>query len=151
VVEKAKNVMVAPERDDICVLICLTIRHMNPKVRLVASVREEENIKLLYAAGADVVVSPSASGGRLMGAAAFHPAIVDFMQDLLAYGSGVDMTEHVVTAAEAGKRIHDLPAKEGCFALGLARGKERWPFPQVSDLQLEAGDVVIYLAAPTKS
>ena len=88
VIEKAEHVLVAPHRDDECVLICLTVRALSPDVRLVASAREEENIKLLYRAGADVVISPSLSGGRLMGAAVRQKAVTQFLQDLLVFGQG---------------------------------------------------------------
>ena len=104
-VERAGHVLVAPSRDDACVLICLTVRTLAPKTRLIASAREEENIKLLYKAGADVVVSPSLSGGRLMAAAVRQRAVTSFLEDLLEFGEGVDAGERVVTAAEAGKRV----------------------------------------------
>ena len=67
--------LVAPNRDDAAVLICLTVRSLTPDVHLVAAAREEENIKLLYGAGANLVVAPSVSGGRLMGAAVRQQAV----------------------------------------------------------------------------
>ena len=87
-VERAGHVLAAPDRDDACVLICLTVRTLAPHVRLIASAREEENIKLLYKAGADVVVAPSVSGGRLMAAAVRQRAVVGFLEDLLAFHLG---------------------------------------------------------------
>ena len=147
-VEKAAQVLVALDFDDICVLICLTVRHLNPRVRLVASVREEENIKLLRAAGADVIVSPSITGGRLMSAAVSAPAVTDFMQDLLHFGEGVDAVEHVVTPEQEGRLVGELSGKSGYFVLGVARGKQRFPFPCLGDLRLKRGDVLIYLVAP---
>ena len=64
-VEKAAYVLVAPNRDDACVLMCLTVRSLAPSVHLVAAAREEENVKLLYGAGADLV----SDAVRLRGAA----------------------------------------------------------------------------------
>ncbi len=147
-IDKAAQVLVALDSDDICVLICLTVRHLNRNVRLVASVREEENLKLLRAAGADVVVSPSASGGRLMSSAVEYPAATDFMQDLLSFGTGIDLVEHAVTDEQAGHKVGELMHKSGYFILGVARGQERWPFPSLGDLRLQMGDVIVYLIAP---
>ncbi len=147
-VEKARQVLVALDHDDICVLICLTVRHLNPGVRLVSSVREEENIKLLNAAGADVIVSPSITGGRLMSAAVSAPAVTDFMQDILSFGQGVDAVEHVVTPEQEGQLVKELQDKEGYFILGVTRGTKRWPFASVGDLRLKKGDVIVYLMAP---
>jgi voltage-gated potassium channel len=147
-IDKAAQVLIALDEDDICVLICLTVRHLNPRVRLVASVREEENIKLLRAAGADVVVSPSITGGRLMSAAISSPAATGFMQDMLSFGEGVDIVEHIVTPEQEGKLIEELQGKSGYFILGVARGKERWAFSGLENLRLQKGDVIIYLIAP---
>ena len=147
-VNKASQVLVALDFDDICVLICLTVRHLAPDVRLVTSVREEENIKLLRAAGADVIVSPSITGGRLMSAAVSAPAVTNFMQDMLHFGEGVDALEHIVTPEQQGRLVKELQNKEGYFILGVARGHRRWPFACVGDLRLQRGDVIVYLMAP---
>lgn len=138
----------ALDLDDICVLICLTVRHLNPRVRLVASVREEENIKLLKAAGADVIVSPSITGGRLMSAAVSAPAVTDFMQDMLSFGEGIDAVEHAVTPEQIGLQVKELQNKPGYFILGVTRGDQRFPFACVGDLRLKQGDVIVYLVAP---
>lgn len=147
-IEDAAQVMVSLDFDDICVLICLTVRHLNPQIKLVASVREQENIKLLKAAGADVIVSPSITGGRLMSAAVSSPAATEFMQDLMSFGQGIDAIEHEVTPAQIGKLVSELDSKKGYFVLGVARGSKRWPFPTLANLRLQAGDVIIYLVAP---
>ncbi len=147
-IDKASQVLIALDEDDICVLICLTVRHLNPRVRLVASVREEENIKLLRAAGADVVVSPSITGGRLMSAAISSPSATNFMQDMLSFGEGIDVVEHTVTPEQEGRLIEELQGKSGYFILGVARGKERWAFSGLESLRLQKDDVIIYLIAP---
>lgn len=144
-VEKAGHVLVGPNRDDACVLICLTVRTLAPGVRVVAAAREEENIKLLYKAGADVVISPSLSGGRLMAAAVRQEAVTGFLEDLLAFGEGVDTGERRVLSEEAGKRVSELPDLRGKLVLGVARGEERCPFYQLSDYELVPGDLVVYL------
>jgi voltage-gated potassium channel len=64
--DKAQAVLVSPGRDDTAVLIVLTVRQLNRSVRIIASANEEENVKLLKQAGADVIVSPSTVGGYMM-------------------------------------------------------------------------------------
>ncbi|MES2459909.1 MAG: potassium channel family protein [Armatimonadota bacterium] len=145
-VEKASEVLVAPNRDDVCVLICLTVRELAPKVRLIAAAREEENVKLLYRAGADMVVTPSVSGARLMAACVRRKAVPLFLEDLLAFGQGLDAQERVVTRAEAGKTVADLPDLAHTLVVGLSRvGSEHIPFHQLPGLPLQAGDVLVYL------
>ncbi len=145
-IEKAAHVLVAPHRDDICVLICLTVRSLAPKVELVAAAREEENIKLLYGAGADLVVAPSVSGGRLMAAAVRQEAVPLFMEDMLSFGGSLSMAEHVVTPEEAGLFPHAVPALSGCLIVGVARGRQRFPFNRCADLQLQVGDIIVYIS-----
>ena len=61
-VHKAESVLVAPGRDDTAVLICLTVNDIDPDLNLVAAGMEEENLKLLYQAGADRVIAPASWG-----------------------------------------------------------------------------------------
>lgn len=145
-IEKASHVLVAPDRDDACVLICLTVRTLAPGVRLVAAAREEENVKLLYKAGADVVVAPSVAGGRLMAAAVRQDAVPSFLEDILQFGTGVDPGERVVHPHEAGKRVSELPDLANKLVLGVARGDVRCPFHKLWNWTLQPGDVIVFLA-----
>ncbi len=54
-----RSIIVANGRDDTAVLVTLTAREIEPKAKIVASIREAENQHLLRQSGADtVVVSP---------------------------------------------------------------------------------------------
>jgi len=150
-IEAANAVLVAPNRDDAAVLICLTVRSLTPDVHLVAAAREEENIKLLYGAGANLVVAPSVSGGRLMGAAVRQQAVPHFLEDLLAFGEGLALSERIVQPEEAGLTASDLLDLAGALILGMARGTTHYLFHQIPGLPLQAGDVVVYLPAGSDS
>jgi voltage-gated potassium channel len=143
--DKAAYVLAAPNRDDACVLICLTARNLAPRARIVAAVREEENVKLLYQAGADLVVSPSVSGGRLMATAVRQFAVPRVLEDLLSFGGGMDVREREVRPEEAGMRADRLPDLAGALVLGVVRGRERCPFGAISEYPLAPGDLVVYL------
>lgn len=144
--ERAAYVLAAPDRDDACVLICLTVRNLAPKVQLVAAAREEENIKLLYGAGANLVVAPSVSGGRLMASAVHQRAVPYFLEDVLAFGEGLAVAEREVRPDERGRLAHDLPDLANTLILGVARGTERCPFYHLARYPLELGDIIVYLA-----
>lgn len=144
-VEKADHVLVAPHSDDQCVLICLTVRHLHPDVRLVVSAREEENVKLLYRAGADVVVAPSVSGGRLMGAAVRQGVVTGFLQDLLTFGNGLEVAERQVLPQERGKMAHQILEEDHAIVVGIYRGDQRLNFREIVNSPLEAGDVIVYV------
>ncbi|MEA2516047.1 MAG: voltage-gated potassium channel [Thermomicrobiales bacterium] len=147
--DQAAYVLVAPNRDDAAVLICLTVRNLAPHAKVVAAAREEENIKQLYRAGADLVVAPSVSGGRLMAAAVRQRAVPYFLEDLLAFGEGLSAAERVVQPEEAGRLVTELPDLAGTLILGVARGAERFPFNVLRGFRLQPGDAVVYLQSDT--
>jgi voltage-gated potassium channel len=144
-VEDADHMLVAPHRDDECVLICLTARQISEKLRIIAAAREEENIKLLYRAGADVVVAPSVAGGRMMSAAVRQKAVVPFLQDLLVFGQGLDAVECGVLPDEIGECPCNLERLQQALILGVQRGDQAFRFHQLHDLRLAEGDVIVYL------
>ena len=142
-VEDASTVLVAPNRDDASVLISLTVRSLAPQVHLVAAAREEENVKLLYGAGADLVVAPSVSGGRLMGAAVRQRgAAVSGGSPLLWRRVGHGRADRA--AGRSRTACLELPDLAGALILGAARGRERCPFTS-SCFRLQPGDVIVYL------
>ncbi|MEA2585249.1 MAG: voltage-gated potassium channel [Thermomicrobiales bacterium] len=147
--DQAAYVLVAPNRDDAAVLICLTVRNLAPHAKVVAAAREEENIKQLYRAGADLVVAPSVSGGRLMAAAVRQRAVPYFLEDLLAFGEGLSAAERVVQPEEAGRLVTELPDLAGTLILGVARGAARFPFNVLRGFRLQPGDAVVYLQSDT--
>ena len=51
-IDRAAAAIVSLGRDDTTVLTVLTIRHLNPSLRLIATIWEEENVKLARQAGA---------------------------------------------------------------------------------------------------
>jgi voltage-gated potassium channel len=146
-VEKAGYVMVAPNRDDACVLICLTVRSLAPDAQVIASAREEENIRLIYGAGADMVVAPSVSGGRLMASAVQQKAVALVLQDLLSVEHGLGVAERIVQPKEAGLLPSELPDISDKVLLGGMRGKQRFSYRQLATLRLEPQDALVYLTS----
>ena len=73
----------AANRDDAAVLITLTVRQLNPSVPITTSVREEENANLLRQSGADMVITTSATSGRLLGLSTDAPRVVAVVEDLV--------------------------------------------------------------------
>ena len=65
-VERAKALIAATNDDAQDALSILTARELNPNLRIVAAATDRENVRKLRRAGADVVLSPSVLGGRLL-------------------------------------------------------------------------------------
>ena len=93
------------------------------------------------------LIEMQARSGQTDIAAVRQTAVPEFLEDLLAFGQGVDALERVVQDGEAGRFAADLPGMAGALVLGVKRGQERCPFHTLARYPLEPGDVVVYLRA----
>jgi voltage-gated potassium channel len=142
-VHRARAVIVAASRDDASVLITLTARQQNPGVPITASVREEQNASLLRQSGADTVIVTAATSGRLMGLSTASPRVVGVVEDLLSSGTGLDLVQRPVTAAEVGlepRQLRDL-------VLSVIRGDRALRFDDRMIGSLQSGDVLVVVHA----
>ncbi|MFE9663020.1 MULTISPECIES: potassium channel family protein [unclassified Streptomyces] len=100
--QKARQIIIATQRDDTAVLVTLTARQLNRAAKIVAAVREEENAPLLRQSGADAVITSASAAGRLLGLSVLSPSAGRVMEDLIHQGSGLDIVERPVIKAEVG-------------------------------------------------
>lgn len=138
-VGRAKEIVVAAQRDDTAVLVTLTARQLNRDAHIIVSVREEENAPLLRQSGADAVITSSSAAGRLLGLSMLSPSVGRVMDDLITYGSGLDLIERPVEAAEVGRaprEIHDL-------VVSIKRGDRLLDHDDPEAGPLRAGDRLI--------
>lgn len=146
-IDKAAHVIVDVDTDDTAVLICLTVKHLNESVHVVAAAKEAENVPLLYRSGADLVVASAVSGGRLLAMATRQHFAPRFLEDIVTFGHGMDIGERVVTAAEAGIVASAIPDLADKLVLGAYHAGKRYAFNELADLPLQPGDTVVYLMA----
>ena len=139
VVQRARSVIVAANRDDSAVLITLTVRRLNAGVPITTSVREEENAQLLRQSGADTVITTSATSGRLMGLSTSSPGVVSVVEDLLTSGTGLDLTQRPVGAGEVGLSPRQL--RDVVLSVSRAGRSLRFDDPLIGTLQ--SGDVLV--------
>ncbi len=139
--QHAASLVIAANRDDTAVLVTLTARELNPKAKIVASIREAENTHLLRQSGADSVVVSSETAGRLLGIATTTPSVVDMIEDLLTPEAGFAIAERDVESDEVGgspRHLRDI-------VLGVVREGTliRVDEPEVD--ALETGDKLLYV------
>jgi voltage-gated potassium channel len=147
-VERARAVIVGLHRDDTAVLAALTVRHLSKRVRLIATVRDEENRKLLLTAGADVVVAPFQVGGYLLADAVGTRETVAVLTDLLSCRGEMQVVEATATTAELGRAARELPDK---LVIAVRRGTRLIRFWDDPRLTIETGDVLIAVTRGTGS
>ncbi|WNI34134.1 potassium channel family protein [Streptomyces sp. ITFR-6] len=133
-VQKARQIIIATQRDDTAVLVALTARQLNRGAKIVAAVREEENAPLLRQSGADAVITSASAAGRLLGLSVLSPSAGTVMEDLIQQGSGLDLVERPVIKAEVGKNVRETDD----LVVSVLRGHRLLGYddPAASPLQL---------------
>ena len=137
----ARSIIIATNRDDTAVLATLTAREIAPKAKIVASIREAENVHLLRQSGADSVVVSSETAGRLLGIATTTPSVVEMIEDLLTPEDGFAIAEREVERDEIG----GSPRHLADIVLGVVRDGQllRVGSPEVD--AVEANDRLLYI------
>jgi voltage-gated potassium channel len=145
--QKARQIVVATQRDDTAVLVTLTARQLNRGAKIVAAVREEENAPLLRQSGADAVITSASAAGRLLGLSVLSPSAGTVMEDLIQQGSGLDLVERPVIKSEVGKNVRETDDLVVC----VLRGHRLLGYddPAASPLQLTDRLITIVRVSPS--
>lgn len=140
-VAHASSIVVATNRDDTAVLATLTAREINPRAKIVASIRESENTHLMRQSGANSVVVSSETAGRLLGIATMTPSVVEVIEDLLTPDAGYAIAEREVDPTETG----GSPAHTRDIVLGVVRNGTLHRVDDAEVEQIEVGDRLLYV------
>lgn len=142
--DRALALLVCLGRDDATVLTLLTARNISATVRLVATVREEENMRLMRQAGADAIVAPSLVSGYLMADSVQSTWVADYIHDLMNSEGRVRLIERAPTPKELGLTLRDVQPD---MAVRIHRGEERIGFWEGDRARIQAGDRLIVIEA----
>jgi voltage-gated potassium channel len=121
---RCRSLVVALPNNAANLYVVLSARGLAPECRLIARADSEEAERKLRLAGADEVISPYVSGGRIMAATALRPLAVTFM-DLIS-GSDCEVEEFRLSSdpsdlgALHGTTLGDLQLGRRTGALVLA-------------------------------
>lgn len=140
-VTRATAIIVATNRDDTAVLVTLTARELAPDIRIVAAVRESENVHLLRQSGANSVIVSAETAGRLLGAATTSPNVVDLVEDLLTPDAGFAISERPVEESEVG----GSPRHLGDIVLAVVRADVLHRVDAAAVDTIERGDRLLYV------
>ena len=145
----AKAVLVCVPRDDTAVLVALTARSMNSKARIIAAIRDEENLSLVRKAGADEVVSPGKLAGFLIADAVESRYTMRFITDILTSRSGkIQIVERTALPEEVGQTIAGVKGK---LLVAIARQGDIQGFWDHPDEVIRSDDLVFAIEPSKKS
>lgn len=152
--------LLAKIKDAICIVAALSsdadnlytvmsAKALNPSIRAIARASNEEAVKKLERAGADVVVSPYITGGKRLAAAALRPQIMDFVDGILSGGERAFYLEECLLDGNncpcIGQTLMEtqLRAKSGVLVVAIRRCNGELIVGPTGDSILEAGDSLI--------
>lgn len=139
-VDTASSIVVAPNRDDAAVLITLTAREMNETAHIVAAGRERENLHLLKQGGASEVIDATSAVGRMLGMGTHSPSAARVLDDLLAAGDGLELTEIDPEIRDGSPGV-----PEHATLVGIVRDGSRLAQRLVEPSNIKAGDRIVVL------
>ena len=137
---RASAVLICVGRDDTAVLATLTVRQLHPAVRVICSVREAENLKLVRQAGADATVLPSQVGGYLMADAVRTRYLNDYVSDMLTSAGRVMLSERPARSEEVGKSMRQVESE---LVVRLYRDGQPIGFWEGDKTVIRTGDVLL--------
>ena len=147
-VRNCKSVIIATDSDEASVLITLTVRQLTAgQVRIIASVREQENAALLKQSGAHHVIVSSATAGRLLGLTTTAPPLIDVVEDLLTPGQGMALAMRSAERGEVGRNPRELQT----LVVALIRRGKVLPLGGEQVVTIETGDMLVYIRADASS
>lgn len=147
-VSSARAVLVCVPRDDTAVLVTLTARSINSKARIIAAVRDEENLSLARKAGADEVVSPGKVAGFLLADAVESRYTTRFITDILtSRGGKIQIVERQALPEEVGQSISGV---KGRLIVAIERDGSIEGFWDNPDVVIRSDDLIFAIEAHEK-
>jgi voltage-gated potassium channel len=159
-IQEARGLIACLSQDTDNLFLCVSARHENRKLEIVARAYEEQTVPKLYRAGANHVVSPNASGAIRMASYMLRPVVVSFL-DVATRSPDLTLRMEQETVLEtsplAGRKLADirLPQYTGLIVIGLRKknpeGSEEafdYVFNPQAETRLDPGDIMIVLGKP---
>jgi voltage-gated potassium channel len=153
--ERAQGLVAASDSDADNLYVVLSARSACPDLTIVARASGADAERKLVLAGADRVVLPYTTAGRVMANLVLKPQVTAFLDVVTtAAGPELELAEIEVrnTAAVAGQTIRDLRIRHETGALVVALRKSDGSFDATPepDTPIEVGDVLIGVGSPNE-
>ena len=150
---RARGLVAASDSDADNLYVTLSARAARPGLTIVARASDADAERKLKLAGADRVVLPYTTAGRVMANLVLKPQVTDFL-DVVTTATGPDLQlaeiEVRETCAAAGRTIRDLRIRHETGAIVVALRKPDGSFDMTPepDTPIEIGDVLIGVGSP---
>jgi voltage-gated potassium channel len=147
-IKRAVGVFAVSGDDSKNLVITLSARQLNPRLRIVARCHDVGFVDKIRRVGADDIVSPDFTGGLRIASSMLRPAVVSFLDEMLRTDQGLRVEEVAVPQSAADRRLSELaPSDEQYIVLALRR-EGRWEFNPRADSPVRAGATLVVMTTP---
>ncbi len=147
---EAQGLFAVTADDNQNLVVCLSAKQMNPKVRVVVSCQELRNVDKMRKAGADAVVSPTYIGGLRMASEMIRPTVVSFLDTMMSRKEEpLRVEEVVIPPAFAPRPINALKLEQyGHLLLLAVKAGGGWSYNPPRNTVLSPGEVLVIMTTP---
>ena len=144
----ARGVFAVATDDSQNLVISLSAKQLNPKLRVVARCHEVKNVEKTRRAGADEIVSPDFTGGLRIVSAMVRPHVESFLDDMLKSKDNLRMEEIIVSSGFSGKPLSMLYFTSNDYIVLAVREGGKWLFNPSQQHLVHEGDILMVMATP---
>ena len=150
-IDRARGIILALPNDRENLYATITARQLNPGIKIVAKCVDPKADMKIMRAGADEVVSPSATGGLRMASVMVRPTVVTFLDKMLRDPKETTRIEEMTVAAGsdiAGKTLAEAHLGNRVSVLVLAArppGQDQFIYQLAPETKLVPGTVVVIM------
>jgi len=146
---RAHGVFAVAHDDNDNLVISLSVKQLNPGLRVVARCHDLKNSDKLRRAGADEIVSPDFTGGLRLVSAMVRPQVVNFLDDMLKSEVGLRMEEVILPDNLDSKHLSSLHhGGQDFVVLAIRQQQGKWIFNPHGRHILHGGDVMMVMTTP---
>lgn len=148
-ITQARGVFAVTGDDSRNLMIALTAKQFNPRVRVVARCNDVRNTEKLRKAGADAIVSPNFTGGMRIASAMLRPRVVSFLDEMLRSEKHLRIEEIPVPDGFLDRPLGDIhQLRSDHYVLLAVRIGDKWEFNPGREFPVRHGNVLIAMASP---
>ncbi|MCD6422571.1 MAG: potassium channel protein [Elusimicrobia bacterium] len=150
-IQRAKSILICLNEDSHSLYVVISAKSLNPKIKILVSVVEEDAFAKMKRAGADYVISPQKIGGLRMASTVLRPNVVSFLDIMLKESEGEWRIEEVEVPEKSpflNKTLAEsqISKNTGLVVIAMRKAKTgRFVYNPDASMRLEAKDKILVL------
>ncbi len=148
-IRESKGLFVVTGDDNINLVICLTARQINPRIKIVSVCKKIDHQRKIERAGANRVITPNFIGGLRMASEMLSPTVTNFLDLMQRSEFNQRIEEIVIPNRFDNTQLGKFPTSDLPDTLILAlRSGEKWIYNPKKDQILMEGNSLMVMTTP---